>query len=168
MENNKLKHNASILSSLKDKGAGFVVPSNYFDGMENRFFSIQMIEKSNSNIGFVVPENYFDTIESKVFSKLELKKNTSIFQLQKFWISAAIAAMVILTFGIYNYQKKTTEFNLAEMENWIDNGTVNLNSYEIASAYDAEFEQIELSDFIIDEELEEYLQNDINEYLYNE
>jgi hypothetical protein len=76
--------------------------------------------------------------------------------------------MLILNISIFTFQKQDQSIEMADMENWLEDGTVDLNTYEIASVYEEELEDIDLTDFIETEEIEDYLYNDMNEMLYYE
>ncbi len=172
----------NILNRLKGTGPGFTVPKTYFDSLEDRIdhatgeidsnqekfkendkndlaqndsFTLDQIGK---NPGFSVPDAYFDTIESKISGLKKTKvipiKNESIRIL-----SLSIAASILLFFGLnYMITKDNIQSQLVfqdeEFVKWIESDLVDLNTYEIAEA----FNDVEL-------ELTLYAEDDIDEYL---
>jgi len=164
----KTENLTPILDSLKDTKAGFKTPENYFGGIEEHFSTQIKLQGITKRHGFKVPLRYFETIESKIDSKISKKKNSPIFTLERFWIPSAIAAMLVLTFSISNYQHVSPTVEMADMEKWIENGSLNLNSYELAAVYENELDQINTSYFLDDQNIKDYLQDDIDELIYLE
>ena len=170
----------NILRKLKKSGPGFTVPKAYFEKMEDRIdqstdsvddylqeneenavpkqksgFTLEQIGK---NHGFNVPEGYFDTIELKISGP----KQPKIIPLKNNFIrilSLSIAASILLFFGLkfMNTGQKTKNqlvFQDEEFIKWIESDLVDLNSYEIAEAFnDVELEQVLYSEAEIDEYL---------------
>lgn len=195
MQNDELKHIAPHLEHLKSLKTGFVVPKNYFEGIEDCVESELKLRQFSNNSGFKIPENYFenvenevflktkktdektlkipkgylDSLEDKVFDKIKSTEKSKVFTLNRLWIPASVAAMLLLTFTFYNqYQKPIEKVEVAEMENWIETGMVDVNSYEIASVYESELDKIDLGDFLKEDVVEDYLSNDMDELMYNE
>jgi len=167
MSNEEKKYNTPLLDQLIDKKSGFSIPEDYFENVESSI--LLHIKKSElASNPFNTPQNYFENVDSRVFAQIKDTKSNTIFTLNRFWIPISIAAMLILNIGIFTFQKQEQSFEMADMENWLENGTVNLNTYEIASVYEEELDDIDLTDFIETEEIEDYLYNDMNEILYYE
>lgn len=167
MSNDEIKNNTPLLDQLKKKKSGFSIPEDYFENIES---SILLNTKKSdwASNPFKVPQNYFEDFDSTVLNQINEKKSNSIFTLNRFWIPVSIAAMLILNIGIFTFQKQDQSIEMADMENWLEDGTLDLNTYEIASVYEEELEDIDLTDFIESEEIEDYLYNDMNEMLYYE
>lgn len=167
MSNDEIKNSTPLLDQLKKKKSGFSIPEDYFENIES---SILMNTKKSdwASNPFKVPQNYFEDFDSTVLNQINEKKSNSIFTLNRFWIPVSIAAMLILNIGIFTFQKQDQSIEMADMENWLEDGTLDLNTYEIASVYEEELEDIDLTDFIESEEIEDYLYNDMNEMLYYE
>lgn len=167
MSNDEIKNSTPLLDQLKKKKSGFSIPEDYFENIES---SILLNTKKSdwASNPFKVPQNYFEEFDSTVLNQINEKKSNSIFTLNRFWIPVSIAAMLILNIGIFTFQKQDQSIEMADMENWLEDGTLDLNTYEIASVYEEELEDIDLTDFIESEEIEDYLYNDMNEMLYYE
>lgn len=150
MEGNK----NNILKHLKKSDPGFIVPKDYFEGMEDRVdptrnalgLNPNQNQKSPFNIddigkdpGFSVPEGYFDTVEAKI----NRADKTKVIRLKSNFtrlLSLSIAASILLFFGINYLNKKqitsdTLVFQDEEFVNWIESDLVDFNSYEIAEAF---------------------------------
>lgn len=165
MKESEFKNSAPTLLSLKNRKPGFVVPSNYFDAVDDSIeiailqsnfdngtsFSIpktyfeniednviHKISKENNTL----PTDYFDTIENQVFEKLA--NGTKVIALNqrrnKLYGSIAIAASLALLFTLQIFTSTTnldiTSLSSAEIENWISDGEMDLNTYEVATLYD--------------------------------
>lgn len=172
----------NILNKLKKSGAGFTVPNGYFDKLEDRFDlpkgsvddhlqeneenagtnqkqkNVFTLEQIGKNHGFNVPEGYFDTIEPKILGP----KQPKIIPLKNNFIrilSLSVAASILLFFGLkYMNTEQNTQnqmvFQHEEFVNWIESDLVDLNSYEIAEAFnDVELEQV----LYPEDEVDEYL-----------
>ncbi|GEM_PF-2791618 len=187
----ELKNISPILSELKENKIGFKTPDAYFSTLDNQILTQIALLKQSRKTGFKVPDSYFENTEvaihlnskkqnnfkvpSGYFENFEVKSDEiksknkrNVFTLNRFWIPAAIAAMFVLSIGINNLQSPNTNVQVADMENWIESGAVNINSYDLASNYESELENINLTDFVAKEEIEDYLGNDINEMIYYE
>ncbi len=169
----------NILNNLKKSGPGFTVPKAYFEKMEARIeqkmdsndsnsdtnsdlksnkknnFSLDQIGKEH---GFKIPDGYFDENEPK----LKKLKTTKIVPLKNNYtriLALSIAASILLFFGI-KYKnpaqnaKSQIVFQDEEFINWIESDLVELNSYEIAEAFnDVELDQV----LYPEDEVDEYL-----------
>lgn len=172
-----------ILRKLKTTDRGFSVPDGYFDSLDSKLGMLvsntskddpeptditdlksdgSLLNLKKEEPGFKTPQDYFESFEPKALTNVSgkvvsLKNKTARI------ISMAIAASVLLFFGIqYNYMTppSSTELSLQEedISNWIEMDLVELNSYDIAEAYD----DIELDEIsYTDEELYHYL-NDVD------
>lgn len=163
MTNKEFKHIAPELSKLKKIDNGFNVPKNYFEGIELR------IEKKldlNGESSFSTPKGYFDSIEDQVFDKIN---NTSkVIQLKDRITKVAIpllAASLLLIFTLKSVNSDPSsdvfaKINDVEIENWIENGELELSTYEIAALYsDSNFDELELENEFNDDELIDYLED---------
>lgn len=166
MTQEEFKNIAPKLSELKSIKTGFEVPRGYFDSIEEKVFSkIDFKNKSPNDI----PEGYFDTIENRVFEKIK-NEETKVISLKsrfaKIVAPMAIAASILLliTLQLFNTNKEDlfASLEISEIETWINNGDLNLSTFEITSVYsDANFENIELYDSYTEDDLLEYL-NDVD------
>lgn len=153
-----------ITSELTNKTA-FKTPENYFSTIETRVFkSIKSEEKESV---FEIPKEYFDTFEDRVFEKLQSKTKVIDFKTQFSKtivpVLAAASLLLFITLQIFNGTKNTTEdlfakIEISEMENWIENGELVLNSYEITSIYeDLTIENINTNSLYDDDDMLNYL-----------
>jgi len=173
----------NILNNLKKSGPGFTVPKAYFEKMEARIEQKMDSTDSNSDTnsdtnsdlksnkkntlsldqigkehGFKIPDGYFDENEPK----LKKLKTTKIVPLKNNYtriLALSIAASILLFFGI-KYMNPTQNaksqmvFQDEEFINWIESDLVELNSYEIAEAFnDVELDQV----LYPEDEVDEYL-----------
>jgi len=169
----------NILNSLKRSGPGFTVPNDYFEKMEahieRRMDSTDSNSKMNSDQesnqknafildqigkdhGFKTPDGYFDRDEPKL-KKLKRTKTVPLKNNYTRFLALSIAASILLFFGI-KYMNPTQNsksqmvFQDEEYIDWIESDLVELNSYEIAEAFnDVELDQA----FYPEDEVEEYL-----------
>lgn len=127
---------------LPDK-EGFTTPKGYFDSVEDTIFA--KLGKQTRQINTSdIPEGYFDTLEDRVFTRLkeEIRKEPKVISLssrvKKVLIPVAVAASLLLIFIIgYNSGSSTTIDEVAntEIEKWIEEDLINLDSYEIAEIF---------------------------------
>lgn len=146
-----------LLDKFPEK-EGFKLPLNYLESIEDRVISnIKSTKRSNSDQAGV-PEGYFDTIEDRVFDKLkgEVTKEPKVINLtSKFLkIAAPIAiAASLLVFVVLNYNRQTYSIeNLAtsDIEAWIEDDLIALDSYEISTLYN----DVDLEDEISSDDLD--------------
>jgi len=156
------------LASFKNE-ISFKVPDKYFDTLSTEI-ALKNLKSSTTEVPFKVPIEFFDSVESKVQAKIESQNKNSLFTLTRFWIPFSVAAMLVLTVGIVKFNSETpsqsAQVEVGELEEWLENGSVDINSYEIASIYETELAQINPTDFLNEKEIEDYLQNDINQLYY--
>jgi hypothetical protein len=185
----ELQHIAPILAEIQKKGSGFSIPENYFDEIENSISDKLFTDSLSKNSGYKIPENYFDqientvlselakktipsqkipegyfdTIEDNVFERLALENKPKVISLKKYWIPATVAATLLVFVSIYNPFTNRQNLEIAEIEQWIEEGNLDLNSYEIAELYTDELENINIKNSINTHDLEEYLNDEISE-----
>lgn len=149
------------------KKAGFEVPKDYFQNMEDRIMDTIKLNDALQNMdetGFKAPEGYFDTLEDVVLTKVKDDKNPkviSLFNKQNLIYISGVAAAVLIMFNVFWNSSDTSIDTIdAEMvENYIiDQG---INTYEIASLLSNDDDinlDIELFDETFNEDsLEDYL-----------
>jgi len=188
MKPKELKNIAPILFEIKNKGTGFTIPSEYFNEIENEIESkiitnsfpketglklpdnyfenfenklLLQLETENKE----VPDNYFENIEDRVFAKIENENKQANF-FKKYWVISAIAASLVLLISVYNPFKEKSNLDLAEIEAYIEDGNIELNSYELADLYELEIEDLQIENQINTEELEEYLEDELPESVF--
>ena len=173
-----------VFSKLSTKGfpknAGYSVSENYFDTIESNVFAKIDTSELDKEQQFDVPTDYFKTVEDNVFKKINEQDNKQpkVFSLKtkvvKIFIPIAIAASLLLLFTVYTQKTDSTYSfdNLAaiDIENWIEEDYISLDSYQIAEVYsDVNFEDefdeedIELLDYINGTDIESVLLTDYQE-----
>ena len=164
------------IKSFPEK-AGYSIPKNYFDTVERKVFTKMDANEFLKQHHFDVPKDYFSTIEDNVFKKIQ-EENTNKpkvinlrFKLTKVFAPIAIAASLLLLVTLYtNNNNDSFSFNsltVTDVENWIENDDIYLDSYEIAEVYsDVTFEddfnedEIELLEYINGTDIESALLTD--------
>lgn len=152
----------------------FKTPSNYFDTIEDIVITKLKSEIIQKHATLEIPENYFDTIEDKVLDKI--KKEPKVFSINKkiFKILApiAIAASFLIIFVLNNDSTNYTFDSLSsnEIENWINDGGIDIESVNIASLYsEMEITNEVFSSEITDDEVFEYLGDvNLNEIIFED
>lgn len=150
----------------------FTTPENYFESIEDIVIAklkSEVIQKKTKN---TIPENYFDTIEAAVLAKV--KETTKVITLKtrliKYIAPIAIAASLLLIFVLNNNTTSVSFDSLTslEIENWINNGSVDYDALSVASMYpEIELNNDVLTTYISDEEVLEYLyEEDLENIIY--
>ena len=155
-----------ISTSNFDKELPFKTPKNYFETIEDKV--ITTVKSNEQENNFSIPENYFETIEDRVFEKINQEPKVINIKTKfvRTFLPIAAAASLLLFLTLKLSDNKSPQDHLAnlessEIENWINNGDLELNSFEIASVYEDEnFDDLELNQ-LNDDKLVEYL-NDID------
>ena len=151
-----MKENKNI---LPDK-PGFTIPNDYFAMMEEELLSKIASENKlfsdKYSAGFKVPEAYFDNVEKAVLQRIETPLKTEDRKKDFFYMAAAIAAVILLYFGI-NIEKSSINsvtwdsVELSAIENYIDDGYemgfIDLNPTEYSEFIDANDDLISDEDF---------------------
>ena len=153
-----------VTHNLNKSTNEFKTPENYFENLEDVVIAKLKVETLSESAQNSVPDNYFETFEDNVLSKLNSKpKVISIKKVTKYLIPIAAAASFLLIFLLNNNSNSVTFESLAstEIEEWIDNGLVDLDPYQMANIYS----DVEIDNNFISEKISE---NDIEDYLYKE
>ncbi|MDH5412794.1 MAG: hypothetical protein OEW87_01535 [Flavobacteriaceae bacterium] len=157
---------ARLTTEKFPKKIGFSVPSSYFKNVENSVLKKLGKENIQTETGQKIPEAYFESIEDRVFAKLKNEKpEVKVISFRSVLLKRIIpfaAAASLLLFFILNSNRDTISLdNVAstEIELWIENDLITLDTYEIADVYS----DIELDnqDYFGDEEIIDYL-DDMN------
>ena len=141
---------------------GFSTPKDYFDSVEDTVFN-KLGKEFIKTESFDIPKDYFDTLEDRIFLRLKEEKviepkvislNSRI---KKVLVPLAVAASLLLIFMInYNNNSSINTVAETEIDKWIEDDLISLDSYEIAEV----FNDVDLSDddtYDEDAELLEYL-----------
>ena len=163
----ELKHIAPKLAALQQKGTGMKLPKGYLETLEdNVLFQLQSVK----NNAFDVPKDYFDTIEDKVFRKLNLKKKQKVFTLKTYWKPMLVAASLALLFLLHKPSENADidAIAISDIESWIEDGSVDISTFEIVMLLDDTIELEETTNNIDEESIEEYLLQEVSEdFFYN-
>lgn len=154
MKDNKHKH-------------GFKVPENYFENFETRLFEKINSEGLPKESGFRVPEGYFENLEDRVIQKLYASENQpKVIRLNSkrtlaYVIAIAACLALIISVAVQNKSivQQLDSLKVASIENYIDEGYMDLESYEVmALLNDEDLTNMNLENDIFSEKsLETYL-----------
>ena len=152
--------------------SGFTTPDNYFENFEDKLFDRLNEEQLPENSGFRVPEGYFKGLEDRVMELVhttETKPKVIPLITKRFIGIAAVAACVVLIVTIFNNKttisKDFNELQLSSISTYIEEGNIDINSYDIAAMLGGD-EILEISadtEQFLEEGLEEYLLETIDE-----
>jgi hypothetical protein len=151
---------------------GFKIPEDYFQSFEASLFSKISEEHLPNNPGFKVPESYFSELEDQLVQKIHSAQNTpkviSIFSKRNLTIVAVAASVVLLITLVNKSSSKLDSFetlDLTSITSYIDEGNVEINSYDIGAMLTEEDFVIGTLDLQItlDDSIEEYLLETITE-----
>ena len=155
------------------KSGKFKLPEGYFGNFEDRLFE-KIREESTlpRDDGFNVPRDYFDNFEDRLFQKLHNKKAPEVIRLstyKKIYYTVAAAAAILVLFVSIKFLFAPSEitYEISDIEIYIDNGYMALNSYDIAEIFNdetLEITSITGEDNIDDEKLVEYLYENLDDY----
>ena len=190
----ELKHKAPILANIQKHGSGYKLPKDYFNGIEKDVFNQLLVKHLPNKVGYQVPTDYFKQVENDIISELQIQTNSileedipkdyfgnfedNLFKrlktekvtktvfFKKYWIPLAIAASLLLFISVYNPFKKEESLNIAEIEAWIEEGNLELNSYEIADLYDFEMDDVSVNQNLNTNNIEDYLLEEIDESIF--
>ncbi|WBL20976.1 hypothetical protein [Zunongwangia sp. HRR-M8] len=141
--------------------SGFKVPSGYFENLEEQLFDtvlnegkqIQEIELPVET-GFKVPEAYFDGLEDRLVEKIEPKqpKLIKVNFRKTLYYAAAIAAIFVVLYTTFfklgNEQSASwDDVELSAIEDYIDDGYVDLSDTEFSNMIFEDGYIVEESDF---------------------
>lgn len=157
---------AQLTSEKFPEKEGFSVPASYLKEVENNVLKKLGKEKIQKETGHKIPKAYFETIEDRVIAKLKDEKPVAkVIDFRSILLKRIIpfaAAASLLLFLVLNSNHEDISLdNVAttEIEQWIDNDLIALDSYEIAEVYsDVELDN---QDIFADEEIMDYL-DDMN------
>lgn len=151
---------------------GLGLPEDYFENFEERLFNKISEDIIPKETGFSVPEGYLNTIENKVISQVSTPvkeiKVISLITKKTFLYAASIAAVAIIVFSIFNNKNAVitiSDFDIASIENYIENENLDYDSYDLSFLLnDDDFDElISENDFITEEQLEDYLLKNIED-----
>lgn len=121
------------------------VPEGYFEAFEERLFSKMAEENLPKAGGFKTPEDYFEKLETRVLKEVTASKTPnkaiSLFPRKYFGYAAAIAAILVIGFLLFNTKNNSTQLDapqLATLDTYIDEGYLDLDLYELTSYIDDE------------------------------
>ncbi len=174
--NKDLKHSIDFINNKAGKKTGFSLPENYFEEMEEAFFSSETtVVISKENI-FKTPANYFDTVEENILTKLKVApKEVKVISLYKKvldFIPIAAAASVLLFIGLnyltYSSKDSFNTITQADIASWYENGYGNTDINELAIILEPSDFEDNILPLINDENLEDYLNTIDSSTLINE
>lgn len=159
------------MNNKKTNKNPFTTPKGYFNEFEVNLRDRLAQESSPipRQDGFSVPSSYFDDLHVKIKVRLEegndAPKVIQLTPIKKFMaIAAAIAALIVLTFGINwgpNRDVNFTDLANSEIEAYFDNNELDLSSDEIAEVLPVD--AYEINDFVQPQLSEDNLLDYLNE-----
>ena len=146
---------------------GFKVPDNYFDNFEARLFDNLKSKALPKDSGFRAPHGYFESFEDNLVQKLfPSDKRPKVIRLNSkrtlayvFAIAACLALIVSVALQKESLVQQLDSLKVATIENYIDEGYMDLESYEVmALLNDDDLVNMNIENDIFSEEnLETYL-----------
>ncbi|KJD33323.1 hypothetical protein PK35_05545 [Tamlana nanhaiensis] len=160
MKNNSL-HNI--------KNSGFKTPQDYFNNLDDTFFTVSKLKNNVENSGFKVPDKYFENLETAVLQNVlkqkEPVKVISIFNKKNLLYATSIAAAVVLLFSLTLFKNTSNNWNTLDIDT-VENYVLNddISTYEIASLLteDDLTEENFISSTFNEENMETYLLNNFD------
>jgi hypothetical protein len=98
---------------------------------------------TNNKTGFKLPDAYFDTFEIKLKAQLGTAKRKQQKLIRLVSSLVAVAAIALLVFVVYKPVEQESPLEVADIEAWIDEGNMDLSTYEIALLLEEEDLEIE-------------------------
>lgn len=180
-----LQHSIDFITQKTGGKSGFSVPNNYFDGVEDTFFShITESQLPKKETSFDVPKDYFAKLEDEILSKVTSEEKTvstnkgrviSLRERMQSIIPYASVASVLVFVSVYffnNYNRTTSldDISIADLETWYDVGYDETNNTELAMVFETtDFTEDELTSVKFDTDIiENYLNSTDNTSLLNE
>ncbi len=122
---------------------GFNMPPNYLETVEDKVLTKITVDYTQPNESLNIPDGYFEGIEDRVFSKIqqediaEPKVINFRSRLIKLIVPIAVSASVLLILVLNQNENKYSLQDVAasDIEGWIEEDLVTLDSYEIAELY---------------------------------
>lgn len=161
---------------MKDKEHihGFSTPKGYFKNFDEQLFQKIEEESLPKETGFSVPEGYMNSFEERLFNRFYGSSKTStkvipLYTSKKFLFAASIAASLVMLFSVINFDKDLpnafNELSVSTIEQYIDEGKLELDSYDIISLLsDEEMSNLSLeSELYLEETLQEYLMENLDD-----
>ncbi len=150
---------------------GFKVPSDYFDTLDEAL-ELKMLEgELPQQHGFKISEAYFENFEDSLLGKLKAEDDpvkTKVIQLwpKRLGYVAAIAASLLLGWALLSPSDTISleELPVAEVEQYIQNGHLNLEVYDIAQLLsESDIQEFNTSLQFEEAQLESYLMEHLDE-----
>ena len=159
--------------------SGFQVPPNYFGDLEE--IMLRKISGPEAGIdnyqaspGFTVPDNYFNSLEERILQNIEKPEEKGrvipLFKRKSFYYAAAVAAVFIGLLWTNLFKPNVPEYTidsveLSALENYIDEGYLDLNFNEISAYITEEGNPVENfnASALTDEEVLIYLSENVED-----
>jgi hypothetical protein len=153
---------------MKDKKNihGFTTPKNYLEDFDSRLFEKLKEEVLPNEAGFTTPEGYFSDLEDRILKNSQvsepLGRVVSLYRkVPVIWTTAIAACLAVLFMVSQNNNESNTlsKLEFSSIENYIDDGNLDLDQNDIAALLnDEEIDVLNLDTSMFSEEnLENYL-----------
>lgn len=157
-----------------EKNIGYTTPDNYFEEVEDDIFMKLSESNFTKQIDFTTPEGYFDKIEDEIFTKIKSSKKGKVITMSnRLWkiIPLAVAACLLLFFGVYFLDKEQTSNNTllaSDIEEWFDDSLEFSTNSELALILEGDLEFNDNEIVFQDDAIENYFDNISDIDLLNE
>jgi len=97
--------------------SGFKVPDNYFSTIESNLVNELKLKTTVDDTGYKLPIDYFETFDTAVLSRLKAERESkvlSLFPFKKVLAFTAVAASLIVLFGVVFTTDKSLSFDALE------------------------------------------------------
>ena len=150
-----------------DKTAGFKMPKDYFNTLEDSILNEAKLQDKVSDHGFKVPDYYFDTLEDEILTKFHSKSTTKVRTLNiKPWayaasIAACLALMFTLTFS-KNQTHSISSINNDTLESFILSEELNTSEMAALITDSDVFENDILNSALSDASIDYYIESEVD------
>ena len=156
----------------KKQHIDYSIPKDYFKDFDDRLFLKINEDNLPKESGFKTPVGYFEQLDSVILksvkSSVKQPKVITLFSRRTLIYAASIAACAILVFSLTNTNNNAinvSSLDISSIESYIEEGNLNIDSYDIASILkDEDINSISSeSKFISEDLIENYLLENIED-----
>jgi len=153
--------------------AGFTVPDDYFERVEDNIFTTLETENFPKKEGYTVPNNYFDNLEDKILEKVQPKGRIIPLRKKILQWTPAIAAAVVIAFTsiLFVGNKTSADLTQEEIISWLeDHPSISFNvDSDLAMVFEeTDFNDQDITLNVSDSELEIFFDNEDYTTLLND
>lgn len=150
---------------------GFKTREGYFASFEEKLFTEIALQEKVKETGFTTPPSYFEELDDVIMASVKVSEKETpvrtLFTSKKIWLITAAAACFALFFSVVNFNTTASFSNIdaAMVEAYINDDNLDIDTEDVLAMLDDETIAAfsEQSDFFSDENLEDYLLNNIED-----